>query len=108
MALSARRKLLQLREDDVDELELPDLATRLEGHWRSLGRAITRVQQPHIRLRQQHGSKLQARSCKRLHSHTASSPFASISFATVPHNASNTGTRRYSRFPFFLSTSIRP
>ncbi|KAL3152426.1 hypothetical protein ABBQ32_001477 [Trebouxia sp. C0010 RCD-2024] len=91
MALIARRKLVQLREDAVDEVDLPSFATRLEGHCRSLGCAISRGQQPHIRLRQRHGPERQARPCKRVQSRTASSPFASMTFATVPQNVCSTG-----------------
>lgn len=108
MALIARRKLVQLREDAVDEVDLPSFATRLEGHCRSLGCAISRGQQPHIRLRQRHGPERQARPCKRVQSRTASSPFASMTFATVPQNVCSTGTYCRGHITYRCGTVARP
>ena len=93
MALYARRKQVQLQAEPVNETELPTLVTRLEGHCHKLGRAISRIQQPHIRLKQRQNSVRQAHRCKRDQHRTASSPFATMSFAAVPHSASRTGTR---------------
>lgn len=91
MALSARRKLVQLHEERVNEEELPSLVTRLESHCHRLGRVISRTQQPHIRLRQRQTSEHQARRCKRDQRRTANSPFATMSLATVPHTVRTTG-----------------
>ena len=91
MALYARRKLLQLQDEPVNETEFPTVVSRLAGHCHNLGRAISRIQQPHVRLRQ--NSERQTRRCKRSQRRTASGRFATMSFAAVPHSASRTGTR---------------
>lgn len=93
MALYARRKLVQLHDQPGNEEELPSLVTRLESHCHSLGRAISRIQQPHIRLRQGKSSDHQARRGKRGQRRTASSPFATMSLATVPHTVCRTGNQ---------------
>lgn len=103
MAVHARRKLVQLQGEPVNEIELPTLVTRLEGHCHNLGRAVARIQQPHIRLKHRQSLERQPRRCKRDQRRTASSLFATMSFAAVPRSASRTGTRGS---PCHLSTQL--
>ena len=90
MALSARRKLLHLQRDSVNEEESVSIAAKLEAHCRSLGCALSRTQQPHIRLRSK-GTKMQDRRCTRVHNKVANSPFATMSCAAVPGRTCQAG-----------------
>lgn len=84
---------MQLQDEPINATELPTLVTRLESHCHNIGRAVSRIQQPHIRLRQRQSAEKQPSRCRPARRRAASSPFATMSFATVPHRACRTGTR---------------
>lgn len=93
MALYARRKLVQLHEDTVNQDESNSLTTKLEAHCHNLGRALSCLQPPHIRLRQRESLHNQGLCRRRTHHNAASSPFATMTFAALSDGIHTAGER---------------